>query len=449
MVGREDCRHAGKQRPAEGSAVRDKARFVFPGLAAALALAGILLVGPSSAGRITAARHSGTAGTGRASAGQAGAGQAASSADRAPAPGLTAGSSDGFAVPVSLLSSRKQAVAPLGALRPADLMVVAPKRLPASALASIQRLHGVTAAQSLDAARLHLNGKVVAMLGVDPSAFRVFAAKPTARSNRLWRGVASGDVAVSYTMGKLDKLPLGGKVTVAGARKEKLRVGGFATVGIPGVDAVVSDSTARSLGFPRGNAIVVSAPHARLSTLLAQIRRLVPHTAAVQPLVSQAAESGTSGAAGISGVSAQGINGYPTLTTRQLTAFLRAALSRRGMPYVWGGAGPKVFDCSGLVQWSLRQAGIVMPRVAADQALTGPRVPLSKLAAGDLLFYHTDPSAPNYISHVAIYLGHGLMIQAPEPGMDVEVVPVALGSGFAGAVRVDPRIAAQAAGSTV
>ena len=43
-----------------------------------------------------------------------------------------------------------------------------------------------------------------------------------------------------------------------------------------------------------------------------------------------------------------------------------AAMSRRGMPYVWGAAGPTSFDCSGLVQWSFAQAGIVMPRVAAD-----------------------------------------------------------------------------------
>ena len=425
--------------------MRDKGRLVFPALAAALAFAGALLVGPSSASQAVAAGHPGTSRASVRPARMA----LATRADRAPAPGLAAGTPDGFAVPVSLLASRKQGVAALGTLRPADLMVVSPGRLPARVLASILRLHGVTAAQSLDAARLHLDGKVVAMLGVDPSAFRVFAAKPTAKSDKLWRGVANGDIAVSYTMGKLDKLPLGGKVTVAGARQEKLRVGGFATVGIPGVDAVVSDSVAHSLGFPRGNAIVISAPHARISALLAQIGRRVPHTAAVEPLVSQAAEAGTSGAAGIAGVSAQGINGYPTLTTPQLTTMLKAALSRRGLPYVWGGAGPRVFDCSGLVQWSFRQAGIVMPRVAADQAMTGPRVPLSRLAAGDLLFYHTDPSAPNYISHVAIYLGHGLMIQAPEPGMDVQVVPVALGAGFAGAVRVDPRIAARVAGVSV
>jgi cell wall-associated NlpC family hydrolase len=437
--------------------VRDKARFAFPGLAAALALAGVLLAGPSSAGHSMAAGHPGTAGTGRASAARAGTGPArnglsgvrlAASTDRAPAPGLT-GHSDGSAVLTSLHASKKPAVAPLGKLRPADVLVVAPGRLPARVVSSIRRLHKVTAAESLDAARLRLNGKLVAMLGVDSSSFRDFADRTSARSDKLWQGVAGGDVAVSYTMGKLDKLPLGGKVTVAGARKEKLRLGSFATVGIPGVDAVVSESVAHSLGFPRHNAIVVSAPHARISNLMTQIKRVVPKGAAVEPLVSQAAIAGTSGSAGVSRVSAQGINGYPTLSTAELNAFLNAALSRRGLPYVWGGDGPKVFDCSGLVQWSMRQAGIVMPRVAADQALTGPRVPLSRLAAGDLLFYHTDPSAPNYISHVAIYLGHGMMIQAPEPGLDVEVVPIALGPQFAGAVRVDPRIAAQVAGTSV
>jgi cell wall-associated NlpC family hydrolase len=48
---------------------------------------------------------------------------------------------------------------------------------------------------------------------------------------------------------------------------------------------------------------------------------------------------------------------------------------------------------------------------------------------------------------VAIYLGKGLMIQAPQPGQNVEVVPVDLGSGFAGAVAVSPAVAAAAAGN--
>ena len=87
-----------------------------------------------------------------------------------------------------------------------------------------------------------------------------------------------------------------------------------------------------------------------------------------------------------------------------------------------------------------------MPRVAVDQAQTGPRITLSELAPGDLLFYHTDPTAPTYISHVAIYLGNGMMEQAPEPGMDVQVVPAVLSGDFAGAVEVFPRVAAAVAG---
>jgi cell wall-associated NlpC family hydrolase len=124
---------------------------------------------------------------------------------------------------------------------------------------------------------------------------------------------------------------------------------------------------------------------------------------------------------------------------------LSAAMSRKGMPYVWGAEGPTSFDCSGLVQWSFAQAGVVMPRVAADQAMSGPAVPVSELQPGDLLFYHTDPTAPGYISHVAIYLGNGWMIQAPQPGENVEVVPAAFGTEFAGAIRVSPAQASRVA----
>ena len=335
---------------------------------------------------------------------------------------------------------------PVGTLYPADLLVVAPQTLPAGAAAAIAGLIGVTAVNQLDAARLDVNGTPVATLGVDPETFRQFAASPTATSTALWQNVAAGDVVVSYLMGQQLDLPLGGTVTVAGAHTESLPVGGFGTVGISGVDAVVSESVASSLGLPAGNALVVSAPQARLSELVSAIKNVLPADAAVAPLVAQAAETGqpvTSGAAGGAGISAAD---GPGLSTAQIRAFLAAAVSRVGMDYVWGGAGPTTFDCSGLVQWSMRQAGIAMPRVAADQALTGPSVPVADLQPGDLLFYHTDPTAPDYISHVAIYLGEGLMVQAPEPGKKVEVVPADFGPEFAGAVQVYPRVAAALAG---
>lgn len=350
------------------------------------------------------------------------------------------------AVPVAnLTSSVHAAVAPLHGLRSADLLVVGPHALPAGVIQAIRRLRGVADAQLLDAARLRLDGRLIAVLGVSPSRFRAYAAPPTARSTALWQNVADGGIAVSYLMGKQEKLPLGGSVEVTGARTERLAVGGFGTVGISGVDAVVSDQVARSLGMPAGNAIVISAPRAQLSALMRQIAVRLPKDTTVAALVAQAATRGLPVSTGLAGgVGITAADG-PGMTVSQTRVFLLAAESRVGLPYVWGGSGPKVFDCSGLVQWSMRQAGITMPRVAVDQAQTGPRIPLSELAPGDLLFYHTDPTAPAYISHVAIYLGSGMMEQAPEPGMDVQIVPAVFSGGFAGAVEVYPRVAAAVA----
>ena len=357
-------------------------------------------------------------------------------------------------VTVSHFAHSSSVIAPLRRLLQADLFVVAPTTLSPEVAAAVRRLTGVAAVLPLDAARIQMDGKLTATLGVDPSAFRAFAARPTAEATALWQNVAAGGVAISYTMGKLDKLPLGRDVLVNGRRAEELPLAGLGTVGIGGVDAVVSDAVARSLGMPAGNAIVISAPHAVLASLMPQIRKVLPRGAAIAPLVAQSpppsSASGTGTGSGVTitwAGSGTAVADGAGLSRAQVIAFLTAAESRLGLPYVWGANGPTQFDCSGLVQWSLAQAGVVMPRVAAAQAQTGPAVSLSQLAPGDLLFYHTDPTAPGYISHVAIYLGDGKMLQAPQPGQDVEVVPADFGSEFAGAIQVDPRVAAAVAGN--
>ena len=338
-------------------------------------------------------------------------------------------------------------VAPLRHVLPADIVAVSARTLPAQAVRKIRKISGVRAVEAVDAARVKVNGKFAAILGVNPSSFRRFAAKPTAKDDAFWRGVENGRLGLSFEMSKQDKLPTGTSVTVDGQQPMTMRVGHFGTVGIGGVDAVITDRVARSLGFPVGNAIVISAPSAKLTKLTRQIKKLLPHAAQVEQLVVQV--GGTTPATG----SAPAGSVVPVtgglVSSAVLRTMLLAAESRLGMPYIWGANGPKAFDCSGLVQWSFAQAGVVIPRVAADQARTGPAVPVNRLAPGDLLFYHTDPTAPGYISHVAIYLGRGKMIQAPEPGMNVEVVPVDLGEGFAGAVDVSPAIAAQVAATSV
>ena len=336
---------------------------------------------------------------------------------------------------VTTAGKRQSTVAPLRRSVQADLLIVAPSSLPGGLLAAVSRLPGMVAAERIEAVRMKVNGSDTAVVGVDPGQFRSFAARPTGAANALWQGVADGGIAVSYTMGKLDKIPLGGSVLAAGRTARRLPVVAFGTLGIGGVNAVVSDATARALGAPAGNAIVVSVRTGNFAADSAAIGRLLPKGAGLEPLASLV----NSGAAGEGSANSAQVPGTAVDT------MLRAAMSRRGLPYVWGAAGPSSFDCSGLVQWSFAQAGIVMPRVAADQALSGPAVPVSQLEPGDLLFYHTDPTAPDYISHVAIYLGNGWMIQAPEPGQDVEVVPASFGSEFAGAVRVSPAQAASVA----
>jgi cell wall-associated NlpC family hydrolase len=341
----------------------------------------------------------------------------------------------GSPVPVVKAQATGREVAPLRRTVQPDLLVVAPFSLPGGLMAAVGKLPGMVQAERIEAFQVPVNGAATAVLGVDPSQFRSFAARRTGAASELWQGVADGGIAVSYTMGELGKIPLGGSVVASGRTPRRLPVVAFGTLGIGGVNAVVSDATAEAIGAPAGNAIVVSVQAGDLTADSAALGRLLPKGAVVEQLVTLVA-------AGPAGAGPGTAAGAPATA---LGAMLRAAMSRRGLPYVYGAAGPATFDCSGLVQWSFAQAGITMPRVAADQALAGPAVPVSRLQPGDLLFYHTDPTAPGYISHVAIYVGNGWMIQAPQPGENVELVPADFGAEFAGAIRVSPAQAAAVA----
>jgi cell wall-associated NlpC family hydrolase len=109
---------------------------------------------------------------------------------------------------------------------------------------------------------------------------------------------------------------------------------------------------------------------------------------------------------------------------------LAAAESQIGVPYVWGGESPgRGFDCSGLVQWAWRQAGVDLPRTAAAQYDAIPHVPLSDLQPGDLLFW-----GDGGISHVGMYVGGGEIINAPETGELVRIEPI-WDNGLVGAGR--------------
>lgn len=118
----------------------------------------------------------------------------------------------------------------------------------------------------------------------------------------------------------------------------------------------------------------------------------------------------------------------PTANTVGAQA-LQAAISRLGDPYVWGAAGPGQFDCSGLVMWAYQQVGISLPHYTGSQFNSGVHVSRNDLEPGDLVFFF-----PN-ISHVGMYIGNGMMINAPNFGEDVRVQPI-YWNEFVGAVRI-------------
>jgi hypothetical protein len=102
------------------------------------------------------------------------------------------------------------------------------------------------------------------------------------------------------------------------------------------------------------------------------------------------------------------------------TAAVAQARRYLGVPYVWGGTDPATgLDCSGLVQLVYRNLGIDLPRVSYDQATVGQPVPdLAHAQPGDILAFGTPAD------HVAIYIGHGQMIEAPHSGSQVRVSDV-------------------------
>jgi cell wall-associated NlpC family hydrolase len=118
----------------------------------------------------------------------------------------------------------------------------------------------------------------------------------------------------------------------------------------------------------------------------------------------------------------------PTANTIGAQA-LRWALSRRGSAYVWGAAGPHAFDCSGLVMWAYAQVGISLPHFTGAQWNMGIHVGRGQLQPGDLVFFYPD------IGHVGLYLGNGLMVDAPDFGEVVQVQPVTW-AYYVGAVRI-------------
>jgi cell wall-associated NlpC family hydrolase len=150
----------------------------------------------------------------------------------------------------------------------------------------------------------------------------------------------------------------------------------------------------------------------------AEIKRLQAQAAAAARAAAQAAAaaaSGGSGSGGSGGGSGGGGGGGgvpPNPGGVGHPEVVAIAQRYLGVPYVWGGASPSGFDCSGLTMYCYAQIGIPMSHGATDQQRQSTPVALSDLRPGDLVFFGN----ASYSHHVAIYAGGGSVIEAPHTG---------------------------------
>jgi cell wall-associated NlpC family hydrolase len=104
------------------------------------------------------------------------------------------------------------------------------------------------------------------------------------------------------------------------------------------------------------------------------------------------------------------------------------AMAQVGDAYVYGAAGPSAFDCSGLTMMAWAQAGVALPHSSSAQYSSGPHIAAGDLQPGDLVFYYSP------ISHVGMYIGNGMIVNAENPSSGVRVTGL-YSMPYVGAVR--------------
>jgi peptidoglycan DL-endopeptidase CwlO len=121
---------------------------------------------------------------------------------------------------------------------------------------------------------------------------------------------------------------------------------------------------------------------------------------------------------------------YTGPTSTQAGKAVAFAYAQLGKPYQWGATGPGSYDCSGLVQAAWAAAGISIPRTTYAQWAALPHIATSALEPGDLVYF-------DGVGHVAMYVGNGYIIDAPQTGMDVQKIPMSgwYASTLVGAAR--------------
>ncbi|MDV6271818.1 C40 family peptidase [Rhodococcus globerulus] len=190
-------------------------------------------------------------------------------------------------------------------------------------------------------------------------------------------------------------------------REHLFRTGGCVLIvgALTAIPLAISTSVAdaQSLDVPGVSNLEAQHAPSLSSVLFDEIRPYITH--APLPI------SGT--APQVPPIDQSGIGALPLAAATHGQQALVAAESKIGAPYVWGATGPDSFDCSGLAQWSYKQAGVSIPRTTYEQVDGGTPVAEVDLQSGDLVLFYGG-------EHVGLYAGNGEVVHAPTSGQTVQ-----------------------------
>lgn len=191
---------------------------------------------------------------------------------------VTAGATPGSAATLPLTGGTSVTLsAPTAAATPRhlfvpDLFAAAPAGLTGSQVEAVRKLPGVRGVLPVDGGKIEVDGQTADTIGVSPRRFRSWTPPATAAEQPLWTALSRGEIVPSAATADRIHLTAGDRYPVTGARRAELTDGGSADLGIPGVDAVVTGSVARTLGLVPDLGVLVNAPGVDLATLARQVR---------------------------------------------------------------------------------------------------------------------------------------------------------------------------------
>ncbi|MGE0025537.1 MAG: NlpC/P60 family protein [Thermoleophilia bacterium] len=171
-----------------------------------------------------------------------------------------------------------------------------------------------------------------------------------------------------------------------------------------------------------------AAAQARLAEQRAASAAAASASATPAATATPAASSGGDTSAGSGSASGSAPSSTPLPSGSGNAAAASVAMQYLGVPYVWGGASPSGFDCSGLASYAYAQIGKSVPHYTGAAWAAFPKVPSDQLEPGDLVFF-------NGLGHMGIYIGGGQYVHAPHTGDVVKVSSLGDRSDYVGAVR--------------